>query len=327
MGDTALNWQHSKAMAEIGHLAVTLDSEQFILGRSANLSIDVTRLSPFTTVHSVSTSLIQTTAQATCPSKYTVAGAISCKDLDDRTRLSDKYELYTVGPSVGPRMAGRHRPSRSSYVWRGHEATCHDLQVPGERCVPIDRSYNDGFGISAILSLPSPIIGAQPTTINENPAFSTISHHLEIEVDYSILNQDSNGETLFDPDSAPPEGPIRIWKLRYDLENQSDLSSATTTAAPPYSYNEKSSPRCRASFDPTAELESTKARRLLSLGWTTATLMRPVAMSRSELQESTTRHWEETAGMCACFDRIDVCGCDNSVCGIQIPSKEATARL
>jgi hypothetical protein len=305
VGNTALDWRYSEPTDELGHLAIVLNSQQFILGQIANLSIDVTGLSPDTTIHSLTTSLVQTTTQATCPSKYAAPNTPTRKDLDDRTELSDKYELYTLGPTVGARMPGRQRPSLGSYIWRGMEGAKYLTKVPDDREISVDRLHDDGFGLSATLCLPSPIIGAHSTTINENPAFSTISHYMEFQFDYSILNQDIRGSILPGTGCAPEEGPIRSWKLRYHLDVHSDLSSATITAAPPYPCLTEPTHRCRPGFDPSMELESTKARRYLSLGWTKATLMRPVAVDRKAMQESTRRHWEEMAGMCACFDRRD----------------------
>lgn len=317
VGDTAQDWRYSEAMDEIGHLSVVLESQQFILGQTADLSIDVTGLSSSTTIHSITTSLVQTTTKATCPTKYAAPGSKKDDDTADRTDLSDKYELYTHGPTTGPRMPGRQRPSQGSYIWRGSNGAPYVTQVSGEQHIPIDRKYHHGFGVSTTLSLPSPIIGAHPTTINENPAFSTISHYLEISFDYSILGQDIHGSSQIDTNAAPEEGLVRSWKLRKWLDVYSDLSSATVTAAPPYSGCDTATHHCRPAFDSSLVLPSTKARRYISLSWSN-TMMRPVKHDRNELQKSTRRHWEEMAGMCACFVRTDLCslaalGCRSSV--------------
>jgi hypothetical protein len=130
--------------------------------------------------------------------------------------------------------------------------------------------------------LPSPIIGAHPTTSTSDSAFSSIDHHLEFRFEYSV----------------------RTWTLEKEVQIHSDLSRVISTAAPAYSPKADclavlSAPK----LDMDLELDSIKARRSISLGWTSATLMRPVAVNQVELDRDTRRHWEKTSGLCACFER------------------------
>jgi hypothetical protein len=304
--DTIYNWRYSSEMDGLGDLTVALDSQQFTLGGSADLSVDLTALSPSTTIHAITASLVQTTARPACPFKYSAAKGIPVDVAEGNTELLDKYQLYSYGTSWS-RMPGRIRPFHGSYIWRGAEGVQYVRDSLGENDLLVDRSHPDGFGLCTTLSLPSPIIGAHPTTVDENPAFSTISHHLELQFEYSVLNQDIRGDLISNNDSEPTEGSVRTWTLEKSLHIHSDLSSASSTAAPPYSPSPTPS-RCHtADLEPPMELRSTKALRYISLGMTKATLMRPVAFDAVDLEKATNRHREETAGMCACFDGIRVC--------------------
>jgi hypothetical protein len=219
-------------------------------------------------------------------------------------------------------MPGRKRPGPGAYLWRGLEASQYITEIPGQQQVAVDRSHDDGFGISTTLSLPSPIIGANPTTVRDNPALSTISHFLEIHFDYSILDQEIHGNLLHDTDPAPEEGLIRSWKSRKWLDVHSDLSSATISAAPSYSDEKSMPPRCGLDFDSNHVLESTKARHFISLS-RTSTMMRPVRVDPDQLQHSIREHWKEMAGMCACFGIGGVC--EPAVAQMQTPCQEIKA--
>ena len=295
-------------MDGLGHLAVALESQQYTLGGSVDLSLDLTALSASTSIHSITASLVQTTTRPACPLKYSAARDSPVDVAEGSAELLDKYQLYSHGTSWS-RMPGRPRPFHGSYIWRGAEGLQYVRDSMGDKDLLVDRSHPDGFGLSTNLSLPSPIIGAHPTTVDANPAFSTIAHHLELRIEYSVLKQDIRGDPISSSDSGPMEGSVRTWTLEKSLRIHSDLSSATSTAAPPYSPSPTLS-RCHTSdFKPSMELKSNTALRYTSLGMTKATLMRPMAVTQIDLQKATKRHWEETAGMCACFERIVICGC------------------
>jgi hypothetical protein len=152
--------------------------------------------------------------------------------------------------------------------------------------------------------LPSPIIGAHPTTSTSDSAFSSIDHHLEFRFEYSVLGQDVHGNPLSGDGWERMEGSVRTWTLEKEVQIHSDLSHVISTAAPAYSPKADclavlSAPK----LDMDLELDSIKARRSISLGWTSATLMRPVAVNQVELDRDTRRHWEKTSGLCACFER------------------------
>jgi hypothetical protein len=317
-GDTIYNWRYSSEMDGLGDLAVALDSRQFTLGGSADLSIDLTALSPSTTIHSITASLVQTTTRPACPFKYSAAKCIPVDAEEGNTELLDKYQPYSYGTSWS-RMPGRIRPYHGSYIWRGAEGMGYIRDSMGDIDLLVDRSHPDGFGLSTTLSLPSPIIGAHPTTVDDNPAFATIAHHLELQFEYSVLNQDIRGEPLSSDDSEPMEGSVRTWTLEKSLHIHSDLSSATSTAAPPYSPSPTLLGCHTRGLELDMVLKSTKALRYISLGMTKATLMRPVAVNQKDLQKATKRHWEETAGMCACFDNHGICGFGNQggTCSLQ----------
>jgi hypothetical protein len=305
-GDTICNWRYLIEMNGLGHLAVALESQQFTLGGYVDLSLDLTALSPSTTIHSITASLVQSTTRPACPFKYSSAKGIPVDVAEGSAELLDKYQLYSYGTSWS-RMPGRIRPFHGSYIWRGAEGVEYVRNSMGDRDLLVDRSHFNGFGLSTTLSLPSPIIGAHPTTVDDNPVFSTIAHHLELQFEYSVLNQDIRGDLISINDSEPTEGSVRTWTLEKSLQIHSDLSSASSTAAPPYSPSPTPS-RCHiADLEPPMELRSTKALRYISLGMTKATLMRPVVFNAVDLEKATNRHREETAGMCACFDRIRVC--------------------
>ena len=309
-GDTVYNWRYSSEKDGLGHLAVALESQQFTLGGSAKLSIDLTALSPSTTIHSITASLVQTTAKPSCLSKYSAGSGVPVEFGEASEELLDKYQLYSYGISWS-RMPGRPRPLHGSYIWRGAEAMQYIADSIDPNDSIVDRSHPDGFGLATTLSLPSPIFGAHPTTVDDNPAFSTIAHHLELQLEYSVLDQDIRGDPLCSNDSEPMEGSVRTWTLEKSLQIHSDLSSAMSTPPPPYLYTQNLSHLQASDSKPTTALRSTKALRYISLGMTKATLMRPVAVNAVELERATRRHWEETAGMCACFDRTRVCrsGC------------------
>jgi hypothetical protein len=305
-------------MNGVGHLAVALESQHFTLGGYVDLSLDLTALSPSTTIHSITASLVQSTIRPACPFKYSAAKGIPVDVAEGSAELLDKYQLYSYGTSWS-RMPGRIRPFHGSYIWRGAEGVEYVRNSMGDKDLLVDRSHFDGFGLSTTLSLPSPIIGAHPTTVDDNPAFSTITHHLELQFEYSVLNQDIGGDLISINDSEPTEGSVRTWTLEKSLQIHSDLSSATSNAAPPYSPSPTLSCCHTRASEPDMVLRSTKALRYISLGMTKATLMRPVAINQEELQKATKRHWEETAGMCACFDSRGTCGFGNQggMCSLQ----------
>jgi hypothetical protein len=302
---TAYSWRYSTSLAKIGHLSVAIDSPQFTLGQTADLAIDITGLSPITTIHSITVNLVQTSTIATCPSKFTTERAAPPKDIEIRSELTEEYQLYTYG-TAWSRMPGRTRPWRGSYVWRRSEAGHLVTEVSEMEDHPLDRSAEDGFGLSTTLTLPSPVIGAHPTDVRDNPAFSTVSHHLAIQFEYSILGQDSRGEPLSPKGSEVMEGSVRSWTLEKAVQVHSDLSAATFTAAPPYCPNDISPRSCQAG--PDINPKSIESPWSISLGWTKATLMRPVNVQPDELKKRTRRHWEETSGMCACFAKSNVRG-------------------
>jgi hypothetical protein len=317
-GDTIYNWRYLTEMNGLGHLEVALESQQFTLGGYVDLSLDLTALSPSTTIHSITASLVQSTIRPACPFKYSAAKGIPVDVAEGSAELLDKYQLYSYGTSWS-RMPGRIRPFHGSYIWRGAEGVEYVRNSMGDKDLLVDRSHFGGFGLSTTLSLPSPIIGAHPTTVDDNPAFSTIAHHLELQFEYSVLNQDFRGEPLSSNDSEPTEGSVRTWTLEKSLQIHSDLSSATSTAAPPYSPSPTLSCCLTRASEPDMVLRSTKALRYISVGMTKATLMRPVATNQEELQKATKRHWDETAGMCACFDSRGMCGFGNQggMCSLQ----------
>jgi hypothetical protein len=290
-------------MAATGRLSVAIDSQQFTLGQTADLAIDITGLSPITTIHSIAVNLFQNSTIATCPSKFSTGRAVLPKDIDIRSELTEKYELYTYG-TAWSRMPGRIRPWRGSHVWRGSGAGDLVTGVLEKEDLLLDRSGEDGFGISTTLTLPSPVIGAHPTDLRDNPAFSTISHHLAIQFEYSILGRDSRGEPLSHTSDETIEGSVRTWTLEKVVQIHSDLSSATFTAAPPYSPDDISPRSCEAG--PFINPKSIESPWSISLGWTKATLMRPVKVQQDEMKKRTRQHWEETSGMCACFAESNV---------------------
>lgn len=296
---TAYNWRYSTELAGLGHLSVAIDSQQLVLGQTAHLAIEINGLSPVTTIHSITANFVQTTTIVSCPAKYSTGRAIPPKDSEIRLDVTEKYELYTYGTSWA-RMPGRIRPYRGSYLWRGSDAERYVTDVFGKEVLLVDRSSEDGFAVSTALTLPSPVVGTHPTDTRENPAFSTVSHHLEVQVQYSILGQGLRGEALSSDDSEAMEGSVRTWTLEKALQIHSDLSSVTSTAAPPYSPSHAPSQSYPADLD--INPKSLSSPWSISLGWTKATLMRPVKVSPEELKKRTRQHWEETSGMCACFE-------------------------
>lgn len=205
-------------------------------------------------------------------------------------------------------MYTRPRPYRGSYIWRGAEAAVYTSDRLGLSELQADKSTDSGFELSTILTIPSPIIGAMATTPGSDPAFATVSHRLEISFSYSILGLVLGGTPLPRRDDEPiPEGVVRSWTLEKSLEIHSDLSSATATAAPPYSPVGETQHHCISG--PEMNLESTKAYRSTSLWQTRTGWMYPVRMTEDDLRERTQRHWDETGGLCACFEQRGRCEC------------------
>lgn len=205
-------------------------------------------------------------------------------------------------------MYTRPRPYRGSYIWRGEEAAKYTSDKLGFGDLQADRTHLDGFGQTTTISIPSPIIGAMATSTTCDPAFATVSHHLDVKFTYSILDQGTGGTPLpRSLDGLPLEGQIRSWALEKTLEIHSDLSSATATAAPPYSPADATTHHCIV--EPSMDLKSTKAHRSTSYGVLSNTYLRPVRMDDDDLRRRTQKHWDETGGLCACFDQSEVCGC------------------
>lgn len=321
-GTTAYSFEYATDMDGLGDLKLSINSQQvshlvvagpidcltlqLVLGQTAAVHIDVSGLSPKTTIHTVNIDLVQTTKNASCPSKYSSSPSISSETgLPDE--VIDSFQLHSFG-IPWPFMHTRPRPYRGSYVWRGAEAAKYtsDRLTLGD--LRADRNCDDGFGLSTTLTLPSPIIGAMATSTSCDPAFSTISHHLDVKFTYSILDQGTGGTSLArSADQEPQEGSIRTWTLEKALVVHSDLSSATATAAPPYASAGATTHHCIV--EPIMDLKSTKAARLTSLGSLRKTYMRPVRMNENDLRTRTKRHWDETGGLCACFDQSDTCKC------------------
>jgi hypothetical protein len=62
-------------MGGIGKLSLNINSQHLMLGQHSNVTLDLTALSPATTIHTVSVFLVQTT---------TAASTIRRPDRDDR---------------------------------------------------------------------------------------------------------------------------------------------------------------------------------------------------------------------------------------------------
>lgn len=256
--------------------------------------------------------LIQITKEAICPSKHSLSSSASPEDHVSE-EVIDSFQLHTFG-IPWPFMHTRPRPYRGSYIWRGSEAAKYTSELWGMNDLQADRATEDGFELSTVLTIPSPIIGAMATANGCDPAFATISHQLDIRFSYSILDIGSDGNPLPSEPGAPPsEGSVRGWTLEKALEIHSDLSSATATAAPPYSSRAETTHHCitepTSITEPTMDLVSTKAHRSTSRGQLPTSPLRPVRMDEAERRARTQRHWDETGGLCACFDQSEVCGC------------------
>jgi hypothetical protein len=283
-----------------------LTHNQLVLGQTAHLHVDVSGLSSHTTIHNMTVNLIQTTKEALCPSKHSSSSSVSPEDHVSEEVL-DSFQLHTFG-IPWPFMHTRPRPYRGSYIWRGSEAANYTSELWGMDDLQADKATDDGFELSTVLTIPSPIIGAMATTSGCDPAFATISHHLDIRFSYSILGIGSDGNPLpSDPGVPPSEGSVRSWTLEKALEIHSDLSSATATAAPPYSSKAETTHHCISR--PKMDLVSTNAHRSTSRGLLSTSPLRPVRMDEAERRARTQRHWDETGGLCACFDQSEVCGC------------------
>lgn len=269
--------------------------------------MEVSGLSPKITIHNIVVNLVQTTNIATCPSKYSSCSAISSDD-QQQQEVTDVYQLYSLGVPW-PFLHTRPRPYRGSYVWRGAEAANYTSERLGLNDLQADCLRDDGFDLTTTLSIPSPIIGAMSTSTSCDPAFATVSHQLDVRFAYSTL-QDAADDSL-----EPAEGPARTWTIEKSLEIHSDLSSATATAAPPYAEVDATTHHCIVT--PRMDLASTKAHRSTSLGsLTIGRYMRPVRMNETDLRARTQRHWDETGGLCACFDQSEVCGCARREVGL-----------
>ena len=249
--------------------------------------------------------LVQITKEAICPSKYSSSPA-PFSDEQASDEVIDSFQLHTSG-IPWPFMHNRPRPYRGSYIWRGSEAAEYTSERLGMGDLQADTLGDNGLELSTVLTMPSPIIGAMATTTGCDPAFATISHHLDITFSYSILGLGSGGHPLSLKDGEPEEGVVRTWTLEKSLDIHSDLSSATATAAPPYSSAVETTDHCIS--EPVMDLKSTKAYRSTSLGQTRTMWMRPVRMTEKDLRARTQQHWDETGGLCACFDQSEVCGC------------------
>lgn len=281
--------------------------DQMVLGGAASLNVEVLGLSPKTTVHNITISLVQLTKKATSPSKYssTSSSSVSLED-QSSDEVVDGFQLHTFGVPW-PFMHTRPRPYRGSYIWRGAEAGGYTTDRLGLKDLQADRITDNGFELSTILTIPSPIIGAMASTTGCDPAFATVSHRLDVRVSYSVLGLGPGGIPLDRVDDEPlSEGVVRNWTLEKSLDIHSDLSSATATAAPPYLTEEETTHHC-ISVLPDLNLRSTKAYRSTSLWTTRIRWMYPVRITEADLRERTQRHWDETGGLCACFNQSERC--------------------
>jgi hypothetical protein len=301
--DTAYYWQHFSYMGGIGKLSLNINSQHLMLGQHSNVTLDLTALSPATTIHTVSVFLVQTTTAAS-----TIPSAVSRSSTNvaygGRIEMIDSFQIYSHGMSWA-KMAGRARPTRRSYVWRGQEASLYTKEVLGGSDLPLDRAHGDGFGLSSYLTMPSPIIGAHPSTARVDLNLATIAHILVFRFDYSILGEDAQGQPLpTDDEGLPVEGSVRSWSLEKEIHIHSDLLLAVATAAPLYPVSKQSN----SPFQSSTSMPSSRVPRSVSLGVTRGTMMRQVYTKEKELVVAARRHWDETAGVCACFH--DLPGCD-----------------
>lgn len=311
-------------MNGLGILDLGVSSQHMVLGHHADLTVDLSALSPSTTIHSISTTLLQTTGIAQCPSKYSSSAAILSDTYEGRTEMLDRFELHSHGISWA-RMAGRARPYRGAYVWRGTEASVYTTVAMGSNDLPVDRHHPDGFGLSARLDIPSPIIGALPSTTHIDPAFASTSHLLVTRIEYSVLGEDVQGQPLpTDEEGRPVEGSVRSWLLEKEIELHSDLSLATSTATPAYSPSPPAKPVLDRTTEPSIDCASIQLPRSVSLGWTKATMMRHVYTKEADLLVATRRHWEETGGLCACFKSREECYRSNQCNGGYTTEKNIT---
>lgn len=301
--DTAYQWRYASDMGGVGQLDLSVTSQNLVLGGDTYVDLNLTGLSPAMTIHSVSVTLVQTTRSAISPAGDSLPST-SAGIYGGRTEMIDNFELYSHGITWA-RLAGRARPYRGSYVWRGALASQFTTEALQLDDLPLDRTFDDGFGLSSDLTLPSPIIGALPSTTRVESSLATISHLLVSRIEYSVLGEDALGRPLpVDEAGQLVEGSVRSWSIEKEIEIHSDLSVATAVAAPPYAPPYSSCPpvTLRCDTPPCTSVPSTQVSRSVSIGWTKATMMRHVHTKEKELLAATRRHWAETSGLCACFD-------------------------
>jgi len=136
--------------------------------------------------------------------------------------------------------------------------------------------------------LPSPVIGALPTATSEYETISTVTHSLEVTVRYSSR-------------SVGPGLP-KVWTSGRTIVVESDIVSNQSKPPPAYTKRDKKGIR---SAKPVNDIVATKLQRWTSVHFLDRVWMRPVKLAPDLLKKSTEKHWEDTKGLCRCFDSRD----------------------
>jgi len=149
------------------------------------------------------------------------------------------------------------------------------------------------YHVNSTFHLPSPVIGALATSspqAKEHP-IARISHTIEVSVHY--LRTDS-----------PPGAKMDLWTGSRSICLESDIPSTHHNPPPPYVKDEQqcASAPPAAAMDPVLEINATKVPRWTSVQFFDHFWMRPVKLEPLVLQRCTRHHWQETGGMCRCFN-------------------------
>jgi len=149
-------------------------------------------------------------------------------------------------------------------------------------------TINDGpeLYLSGDVHLPSPVIGALPTATSSYETISTVTHSLEVTVRYS--SRRGAGSSL-----------PKVWTSGRTIVVESDIVSNESKPPPAYTKRDYKGGK---SAKPVGDIDATKLQRWTSVHFLDRVWMRPVKFAPHLLRKSTEKHWEDTKGLCRCFE-------------------------
>ncbi|WRT64404.1 uncharacterized protein IL334_001336 [Kwoniella shivajii] len=288
-------WENHTEIESVGaKVSISCDSSSMLLGSPANIHLHLHELPPSLIVHGWNMSLIQITEAPKSSSEHT-------------SSLSVFKEEFLIGKGGDPcysRLPERTaavlgRPETGAYLWKGPKSDAVDDETARG-----NEAHSSSYDGDLPVRLPSPVIGGTPSYLGREN-YSSVEHRLRLTLFFSVFNQPSQRIPSPSRDSLPETTYITNWDFVRPINVLSDSYYVENTPLPSYSRDSKPffhHEERTKDFDRAKRFDSMLLPRILTIAEFDGRFTRPVAMEPKRLIEAAANHWEETGGLCACFE-------------------------